>query len=142
MRSLSGVPGTAFLPSGVPHAWKNTGTETGRVPFRYTQAGAGGFFEEQLGRPAGVGQWTRELIEVQDRRSNLGDKQPTNRLADETRGAGDQHLHYLIANAWRPRLRGYPSSHDRVSSGDRGRPRRPTRQGNRAPPAGRVGVLC
>ena len=27
-----GGPGTcAFLPRGVPHAWKNTGTETGRV---------------------------------------------------------------------------------------------------------------
>jgi quercetin dioxygenase-like cupin family protein len=41
----------AFLPRGVPHAWKNTGTETGRVLFLYTPAVAGGFFEEQLGRP-------------------------------------------------------------------------------------------
>ena len=43
----------AFLPRGVPHAWKNTGTETGRVLFLYTPAVAGGFFEEQLARPAG-----------------------------------------------------------------------------------------
>jgi hypothetical protein len=43
----------AFMPRGVPHAWKNTGAETGRVLFLYTPAGAGGFFEEQLGRPAG-----------------------------------------------------------------------------------------
>jgi quercetin dioxygenase-like cupin family protein len=43
----------AFLPRGVPHAWKNTGTETARVLFLYTPADAGGFFEEQLGRPAG-----------------------------------------------------------------------------------------
>jgi quercetin dioxygenase-like cupin family protein len=48
-----GGPGTcAFLPRGVPHAWKNTSAETGRVLFVYTPAGAGGFFEEQLGRPA------------------------------------------------------------------------------------------
>jgi hypothetical protein len=39
-----GGPGTcAFLPRGVPHAWKNTGGETGRVLFLYTPAGAGGF---------------------------------------------------------------------------------------------------
>ena len=49
-----GRPGTcAFLPRGLPHAWKNTGTETARVLFLYTPADAGGFFEEQLGRPAG-----------------------------------------------------------------------------------------
>ena len=49
-----GGPGTcAFIPRGVPHAWKNTGAETGRVLFLYTPAGAGGFFEERLGRPAG-----------------------------------------------------------------------------------------
>ena len=49
-----GGPGTcAFLPRGVPHAWKNTGAEPGRVLFLYTTAGAGGFFEEQLGRPTG-----------------------------------------------------------------------------------------
>ena len=49
-----GGPGTcAFMPRGVPHAWKNTGAETGRVLFLNTPAGAGGFFEEQLGRPAG-----------------------------------------------------------------------------------------
>jgi len=48
-----GGPGTcAFLPRGVPHAWKNTGTETARVLFLYTPTDAGGFFEEQLGRPA------------------------------------------------------------------------------------------
>src|SRR6516164_5635225 len=36
-----GGPGTcAFLPRGVPHAWKNTGAETGRVLFLYTPADA------------------------------------------------------------------------------------------------------
>jgi hypothetical protein len=31
---------------GVPHAWKNTGAETGRVLFLYTPARAGGLIEE------------------------------------------------------------------------------------------------
>jgi quercetin dioxygenase-like cupin family protein len=43
----------AFLPRGVPHAWKNTGTQTARILFLYTPARAGGFFEERLQRPAG-----------------------------------------------------------------------------------------
>ena len=43
-----GGPGTcAFMPRGVPHAWKNSGAETGRVLFLYTPAGAGGLMEEQ-----------------------------------------------------------------------------------------------
>src|SRR6516162_7685152 len=37
-----GAAGTcAFLPRGVPHAWKNTGTQTARILFLYTPAGAG-----------------------------------------------------------------------------------------------------
>jgi quercetin dioxygenase-like cupin family protein len=43
-----GGPGAcAFMPRGVPHAWKSTGAETGRVLFLYTPAKAGGFIEEQ-----------------------------------------------------------------------------------------------
>ena len=43
-----GGPGTcAFMPRGVPHAWKSTGTESGRVLFLYTPARAGGLIEEQ-----------------------------------------------------------------------------------------------
>src|SRR5215204_5125580 len=43
-----GGPGTcAFMPRSVPHAWKSTGAETGRVLFLYTTAGAGGLIEEQ-----------------------------------------------------------------------------------------------
>jgi quercetin dioxygenase-like cupin family protein len=43
-----GGPGTcAFMPRGVPHAWKSTGAETGGVLFLYTPAKAGGFIEEQ-----------------------------------------------------------------------------------------------
>lgn len=43
-----GGPGTcAFIRRGVPHAWKSTGAETGRVLFLYTPAKAGGLIEEQ-----------------------------------------------------------------------------------------------
>ena len=46
-----GGPGTcAFLPRNVPHAWKNTGSDTGRVLFLYTPASAGGYVEELLHR--------------------------------------------------------------------------------------------
>ena len=46
-----GGPGTcAFFPRDVPHAWKNTGSETGRVLFLYTPAAAGGYVEALLQR--------------------------------------------------------------------------------------------
>jgi quercetin dioxygenase-like cupin family protein len=51
--TVGGVGSCAFFPRGVPHAWKNTGGETGRVLFFYTPAKAGGFFEERLDRPEG-----------------------------------------------------------------------------------------
>lgn len=42
-----GGPGTcAFMPRNVPHAWKNSGSETGRVLFLYTPADAGGYIEK------------------------------------------------------------------------------------------------
>ena len=42
-----GGPGTcAFFPRDIPHAWKSTGRETGRVLFLYTPAAAGGYVEE------------------------------------------------------------------------------------------------
>jgi mannose-6-phosphate isomerase-like protein (cupin superfamily) len=42
-----GGPGTcAFMPRGLPHAWKSTGSEPGRVLFLYTPGNAGSFFEE------------------------------------------------------------------------------------------------
>jgi quercetin dioxygenase-like cupin family protein len=47
-----GGPGTcAFFPRNVPHAWKSTGRETGRVLFLYTPAAAGGYVEELSNRP-------------------------------------------------------------------------------------------
>jgi len=46
-----GGPGTyAFMPRHVPHAWKNTGAEAGRVLFVYTPGRAGGLFEEMAER--------------------------------------------------------------------------------------------
>ena len=44
----AGGPGTcAFMPRGVPHAWKCTSAEAARVLFFYTPARAGGLIEEQ-----------------------------------------------------------------------------------------------
>jgi quercetin dioxygenase-like cupin family protein len=52
--TIVGGPGScAFFPRNVPHAWKNTGTETGRVLFLYTPAGAGGYLEDMLELPPG-----------------------------------------------------------------------------------------
>ena len=49
---FAALPGTcAFFPRNVPHAWKNTGSETGRVVFLYTPAAAGGYVEELLRHP-------------------------------------------------------------------------------------------
>ena len=45
-----GGPGTcAFMPRDIPHAWKSTGAEPGRVLFIYTPGRAGGLFEELAG---------------------------------------------------------------------------------------------
>jgi quercetin dioxygenase-like cupin family protein len=50
-----GGPGTcAFMPRDVPHAWKNSGSETARVLFLYAPAGAGGLIEEEQ-RAQGTG---------------------------------------------------------------------------------------
>ena len=49
-----GGPGTcAFMPRDVPHAWKSTGAEPGKVLFLYAPGRAGKFFEDMLHRPAG-----------------------------------------------------------------------------------------
>src|SRR5713226_2759756 len=64
-----GGPGTcAFMPRGVPHAWKNTGVETGRVLFLYTPARAGGLIEEQQRTGRGFASMTeREAAELRQR---------------------------------------------------------------------------
>ena len=51
--SIGGPGACAFFPRNVPHAWKSTGRETGRVLFLYTPAAAGGYVEELSKRPAG-----------------------------------------------------------------------------------------
>src|ERR1700751_5595819 len=45
--TVGGPGAVAFMPRGVPHAWKSTGAGTGRVLFLYTPAKAGGLVEEQ-----------------------------------------------------------------------------------------------
>ena len=64
-----GGPGTCtFMPRGVPHAWKSTGTETGRVLFLYTPARAGGLIEEQQRTGRKFGSMNeRELAEILER---------------------------------------------------------------------------
>ena len=64
-----GGPGTcAFMPRGVPHAWKSTGAETGRLLFLYTPAKAGGLLEEQQSTGRGFASMNeRELAEMSDR---------------------------------------------------------------------------
>ncbi len=62
-----GGPGTcAFMPRDVPHAWKSTGAEPGKVLFLYTPGRAGKLFEELLHRPAGSVS-EQELAQVCDR---------------------------------------------------------------------------
>jgi hypothetical protein len=42
---VSGPGIRAFIPRDVPRAWKNTGSDTGRVLLLYTPAAAGGLVE-------------------------------------------------------------------------------------------------
>jgi quercetin dioxygenase-like cupin family protein len=64
-----GGPGAyAFMPRGVPHAWKSTGAETGKVLFLYTPAKAGGLLEEQHETRRSFAEMTeRELAETLQR---------------------------------------------------------------------------
>lgn len=51
--TIGGAGTCAFMPRGLAHAWKNTGTEPGCLLFLYTPADAGTFFEEaaEINRP-------------------------------------------------------------------------------------------
>jgi quercetin dioxygenase-like cupin family protein len=51
--TVGGAGTCAFMPRDVPHAWKNTGGEPGRVLFLYTPAAAGGYIEEMAERSGG-----------------------------------------------------------------------------------------
>jgi quercetin dioxygenase-like cupin family protein len=44
--SVGGPGAYVFMPRGIPHAWKNSGAETGRAIFMYTPAEAGKAIEE------------------------------------------------------------------------------------------------
>ena len=56
------------MPRGVPHAWKSTGAEAGRVLFLYTPAKAGGLIEEQQRTGRKFGSMNeRELAEILQR---------------------------------------------------------------------------
>jgi quercetin dioxygenase-like cupin family protein len=62
-----GGPGTcAFFPRNVRHAWKNSGSHTGRVLFLYTPASAGGYVEELMHR-AGAPMNDDERHELRER---------------------------------------------------------------------------
>jgi quercetin dioxygenase-like cupin family protein len=59
-----GGPGTcAFMPRDTSHAWKNTGSETGRVLFLYTPAAAGSLIEELPERRSGSDESTTMFFE-------------------------------------------------------------------------------
>ena len=64
----AGGSGTcAFLPRGVPHAWKNSGAETARVLFLYIPAGAGGLVEEQIYTQGTASMTENEKVEQRQR---------------------------------------------------------------------------
>jgi quercetin dioxygenase-like cupin family protein len=66
--SVGGPGACAFMPRGVPHAWKSTGAETGRVLFLYTPARAGGLIEEQQRTGRNFASMTeREAAELRQR---------------------------------------------------------------------------
>lgn len=63
--TVAGPGSCTFMPRDVPHAWKSTGTETGRVLFLYTPAKAGGLIEEQQRTGRKFSSMTeRELTEI------------------------------------------------------------------------------
>jgi quercetin dioxygenase-like cupin family protein len=66
--TVGGPGAVAFMPRGVPHAWRSTRAETGRVLFLYTPAKAGGLVEEQqrTGRKFAT-MSEREMAEFLDR---------------------------------------------------------------------------
>ena len=66
--TVGGAGAYAFMPRGVPHAWKSTGAQTGRVLFLYTPAKAGGLIEEQHRTQRNFASMTeRELSETLQR---------------------------------------------------------------------------
>ena len=46
--TVGGAGTCAFMPRGLPHAWKSTGNEPGRILFLYTPANAGSLYEDAV----------------------------------------------------------------------------------------------
>jgi quercetin dioxygenase-like cupin family protein len=68
-----GGPGTcAFFPRNVPHAWKNTGNDTGRILFLYTPAAAGGYLEDLSNRPRPINDDERKELRERHRWEIVG----------------------------------------------------------------------
>jgi quercetin dioxygenase-like cupin family protein len=66
--TVAGAGSSAFMPRGVPHAWKVSGAETARVLFLYTPAKAGGLIEEQQRTGRKFGSMNeRELADILER---------------------------------------------------------------------------
>jgi quercetin dioxygenase-like cupin family protein len=66
--TVGGAGTVAFVPRGVAHAWKCTGSEAARVVFFYTPAKAGGLIEEQQRTGRGFSSMTeKELADLLQR---------------------------------------------------------------------------
>ena len=68
--TVGGTGTCAFMPRGLPHAWKSTGREPGRILFLYTPAKAGGAFEEAVRMNRPISSMSRQ--EAADRRQRHG----------------------------------------------------------------------
>ena len=79
-----GGPGTcAFMPRDVPHAWKNTGSETGRALFLYTPASRRRLYRGARGAPPDQRRRTRRTL----RALPLGNPRPKPALREPRGGA-------------------------------------------------------
>jgi quercetin dioxygenase-like cupin family protein len=66
--TVHGPGSSIFMPRGVRHAWKSTGTRDGNVLFLYTPAKAGGLIEEQQRTGRGFNAMSqRELADLLQR---------------------------------------------------------------------------
>ena len=68
--TVGGTGTCAFMPRGLPHAWKSTGSEPGRILFLYTPAKAGGAFEEAVRTNRPISSMSRQ--EAAERRQRHG----------------------------------------------------------------------
>jgi quercetin dioxygenase-like cupin family protein len=66
--TVGGAGTCAFMPRGLPHAWKSTGSEPGRILFLYTPGKAGGTFEEAVRMNRPISSMSKEEIAERHRR--------------------------------------------------------------------------